>query len=177
MYECERWVFRPISEAFEKSASSYVCSIISLTSDEAAFFTDLNSIARLKVSTFWPILKTFTYDLWCGWQGVHLKKMLDILLCTYFSAPAGIRKTVHIGEEFQFSVRHRKIIDCSSLYIALCLHSCSSSVDLLRFRCWSCDPRPRTRTPLPRLGGGAYGSHVCLSLLMDLAWMTFFSVI
>ena len=45
--------------------------------------------------------------------------MLDILLCTYFSAPAGTRKTVHIGEEFQFSVRHRKIIDCSSLYIAL----------------------------------------------------------
>ena len=117
--------------------------------------SDLNSIARLKISTFWPILKTFTYDLWCGWQGVHLKKMLDILLCTYFSAPAGTRKTVHIGEEFQFSVRHRNIIDCSSLYIALCLHSCSSSVDLLRFRCWSCDPRPRTRTPLPRLGGGA----------------------
>ena len=37
MYECERWVFRPISEAFKKSARSYICSIISLTSDEAAF--------------------------------------------------------------------------------------------------------------------------------------------
>ena len=38
VYECERCVFRPISEAFKKSARSYVCSIISLTSDEAAFF-------------------------------------------------------------------------------------------------------------------------------------------
>ena len=145
VYECERWVFRPISEAFKKSASSYVCSIISLTSDEAAFLLkrrelfilgnvisvkgaflsqfpwkrkrnqlnlimkfidtsgkaiwvfhewivkmtsfiylfwrvrdtwgplDLNSIARLKVSTFWPVLKACAYDLWSGWQGVHLK--------------------------------------------------------------------------------------------------------
>ena len=47
VYECERRVFRPISEAFKKSASSYVCSIISLTSDEAAFFTE-------EEGTFYP---------------------------------------------------------------------------------------------------------------------------
>ena len=38
------------------------------------YLRDLNSIARLKVSTFWPVLKICTYDLWCGWQGVLLKK-------------------------------------------------------------------------------------------------------
>ena len=49
--------------------------------------SDLNSIARLKISTFWPILKTFTYDLWCGWQGVHLKKNAGYSFMYLFQRP------------------------------------------------------------------------------------------
>ena len=41
----------------------------------------------------------------------------------------GTRKTVDIGKEYQFLVRHRKIIDYSSSYMAV-LDSGSPTVDL-----------------------------------------------